>query len=110
MQTDIGRIRTVNKISRIAAALVVAVASLLTISGCSDDKFNVGDCVIAKRGFRNDKMEKTDCRKTTMQEKLDDKGVYRISKIVPLRSGCPRGTDITFNHEPRNATYCLNEY
>jgi hypothetical protein len=41
-------------------------------------------------------MKKTDCKKTSMDEKLDGKSVYRITKIVAYQARCPQSTDITF--------------
>ena len=99
-----------HNISRMAMPLLLIAASALMTSGCSENKFTVGECVITTTGITNDDMKKTDCKKTTMDEKLDGNSVYRISKVVAYEARCPQSTDITFNYEPHDATYCLSEY
>lgn len=97
-------------ISRIVTPLLLIAATGLMTSGCSADKFAVGDCVTTTTGITNDDMKKSSCKKTTMEEKLDGKTVYRITKVVAYQSRCPQSAAITFNYEPHDATYCLTEY
>lgn len=94
-----------------AVVFVAAVACLgLATTGCSDSKFAVGECVKTRNGITNDDMKKADCKKSSLQDQLDGEGVYKISSIVDLNKRCPRSTEITFNYEPHDATYCLNSY
>lgn len=99
-----------NTLYRNMIALCLVAGSVLSLSGCGQQTFSVGECVTARLGVFNDRMAKSDCRKTTVQEKLDDKSVYRVSSVIDHGERCPRGTHVTFKHEPHDVTYCLVEY
>ena len=82
----------------------------LFLSACGQEGFEVGDCVTVSNGLRNDNMQKVECRKTTLDEKLDGDSVYRISSIIDYEARCSPPSAITFDHEPLDATFCLTEY
>jgi hypothetical protein len=91
-------------------AIVSVSMPLLVVSGCSADKFRLGECVIVKNGITNDDMKKAACEKTSIQEQLDGKTVYRVTSVIDYEKSCPRSTDVTFNYESHDATYCLIQY
>jgi hypothetical protein len=91
-------------------ALLSISASILSTAGCSGQEFHVGDCVTATRGFKSDHMDKTECRRTTIQDKFDDKEVYQITRILDLGQRCPPSGTTEFNDHPANVTYCLTVY
>lgn len=93
----------------VAVIAVVGIGAAI-IAAVSGPNFAVGDCVLVTSGLLNDDMEKTSCRSTTMRERLDGEGVYKIVDIRPYLSSCHGRYDVTFNHEPDDRTYCLTEY
>jgi hypothetical protein len=101
----------------VVVALVFVVVVVKIVNGLIDPKFDVGDCVIPKISIgQGHDLKKAECRSTrdgTPQWVSPDfrpgDTVYRITKIVDLNGTCPRGTDLTFNHEPHDVTYCLDQ-
>lgn len=91
-------------------ASLAIVASAALLSACGEDKFDAGQCVTIKDGITNDDLEDATCRESSPAEQLDGDGIYQVSQVVEFESSCPRATDVTFNHEPDDATYCLNTY
>ena len=97
-------------VARIALLSTVVALSALGIAGCGDDKLAVGKCVILEDGVLNDDLTETNCEKTSAKDKLDGKSIYRIVSVIEYEAKCPRSTDVTFDHEPHDATYCLDAY
>ncbi|CAM3900840.1 hypothetical protein H7J08_30415 [Mycobacterium frederiksbergense] len=80
------------------------------VTACGQNQFNAGECVTIKDGITNDDLEEAECATSSAAEQLDGKGVYRVSQAVDYETGCPRSTDVTFDHEPHDAPYCLEVY